>query len=160
LTPGDSGGIFTVFFFQAAASSSKGCPPREFPVLDFRGVFFGGIGKRGAARAKTEAVHFLCSFLRNHLMEELEGQPLLRIMQTMMDALELEDDQVTADILELFIAMARLAPECVAFLLEREFDTWLLESPQRLRLPFADERLYDLLAYSRRTAACKPFGRR
>jgi hypothetical protein len=40
-------------FFQAAASSSKGCPPRAFPVLDFRGDFFGGIGKRGASREMT-----------------------------------------------------------------------------------------------------------
>jgi hypothetical protein len=111
-----------------------------------------GVLETGAVRAKTEAVHFVCGFLRKQTAGEWESAPALEVMQALIEALELQDEEVSADILELFIAMAHVVPESIGFLLEREFDTWLLESPQKLPPPFADERLYGLLSSCRRSA--------
>jgi hypothetical protein len=109
-----------------------------------------GILATGPSIAKVEAAHFVCTFLQSR--PELADRADRKVIALLIEALDLEDRDVSRDILELFLGLALRSRQFVELLLELGFDEYLLNARNRFAIGAkVGERLYALLSAERKT---------
>jgi hypothetical protein len=103
-----------------------------------------GILEEGAVQAKIQAAHFVCAFM--YSCREIESCANPEMMSLLIETLELEEPDVCMNILELFFVLARRCPQCAEFLIEQQFEQYLIDIGTKLRSErVVEERLYRFL---------------
>jgi hypothetical protein len=81
--------------------------------------------ENSAMKVKCEAIHFVCVFLQLHSQAQLAGRRVVELLPVLIDGLELEDPELSDEIVSLLIRLVREGPELIVYLLDADFDQYL-----------------------------------
>jgi hypothetical protein len=106
--------------------------------------------QEGAVKAKCQAAHFACVFLYLHTRDELVERATVEMLPLLMDALELEDPELSGEIMRLLMRCVRDLPGSTDFLLSTDFDLYLLDTIGKIDVEGRNDNLYFILEAQRR----------
>jgi hypothetical protein len=85
--------------------------------------------KEGSVEGKIQATYFVCAFARSS--REIENQVTSELVSLLIDALELEEVDMCVNILELLVRLTRRFPQCAEFLIEQQFEQYLMRPEKK-----------------------------